>query len=298
MLDVPARLERAGFRTLYRLADLTYALGVATPKRTVAGTYWSYEPTNPHGDDPGLAALDRLPADATVLDVGAHVGEHAIPLAAGTDRRVVAFEPNGESADRLARNAARNGLDERIDLRRAGLGDERGSLPFYRSTFSKCSAFDRDRATRWGARVAAVETVPVYRLDGLIGDVDADGDVTADGDTSTVGDTSADGDATAEVVGEPVPPPDAIKVDVEGHELAVLRGAEATLRTHRPLLVVEVHDGTASEVYDGTAGEDSSGTAGEDTSGTAGDHTEVLRSWLVDHGYDVETRGDVWVCRG
>ncbi|MFC5134529.1 MULTISPECIES: FkbM family methyltransferase [Haloferacaceae] len=259
MIDVPSRLERVGFRTLYRLADLTYALGIATPKRTVAGTYWSYEPTNPHGDDPGLAVLDRLPDDATLLDVGAHVGEHAIPLAAGTDRRIVAFEPNGESADRLVRNATRNGLDERIDLRRVGLADERGSLPFYRSTFSKCSAFDRDRATRWGARVAAVEEVPVYRLDGLVGGTDSPA-----------------------APGDPVPPPDAIKVDVEGHELGVLRGAEATIRTHRPLLVVEVHDGTA----------------GGDPSRNVGDHADALRTWLADHDYDVEERGDVWVCRG
>ncbi|WP_281195018.1 FkbM family methyltransferase [Halorubrum sp. F4] len=261
MFDVPAWLERVGFRTLYRLADLTYALGIATPKRTVAGTYWSYEPTNPHGDDPGLAVLDRLPNDATVLDVGAHVGEHAIPLAAGTDRRVVAFEPNGESADRLARNATRNDLTERIDLRRGGLGDERGAVPFYRSTFSKCSAFDRDRATRWGARVAAVEEVPVYRIDDLVG---------------------VAGDDAATALGDPIPPPDAIKVDVEGHELAVLRGADATIRTHRPLLVVEVHDGTAEG----------------DPSRGVGDHAKALRSWLTDRDYDVEERGDVWVCRG
>nr|WP_246066465.1 FkbM family methyltransferase [Halorubrum cibi] len=264
MLDTPAWLERVGFRTLYRLADLTYALGVATPKRTVAGTYWSYEPTNPHGDDPGLAALDRIPNDATVLDVGAHVGEHAIPLAADTDRRVVAFEPNGESADRLVRNAARNGLaagtDRRLDLRRAGLGDERGSLPFYRSTFSKCSAFDRDRATRWGARVDAVEEVPVFRLDDLVEGVVAAGvDVAAD----------------ATPAGDPVTPPDAIKVDVEGRELAVLRGAEATIRAHRPLLVVEVHDGTAGD-----------------------DRADALRSWIAERDYDVDERGDVWVCRG
>ncbi|OYR54877.1 FkbM family methyltransferase [Halorubrum halodurans] len=265
-LDPPAWLERVGFRTLYRLADLTYALGVATPKRTVAGTYWSYEPTNPHGDDAGLAALSRLPTDATVIDAGAHVGEHSIPLAADTDRRVVAFEPNAESADRLARNAARNGLADRIDCRRAGLGDERGSLPFYRSTFSKCSAFDRDRATRWGARVAAVEEVPVYRLDDVVS-----------------------GAGTGTAAGDPVAPPDAIKVDVEGHELAVLRGAAATLRTHRPLLVVEVHGA-------GDAGSDEDAAAGD--SAARDDHAAALRSWLSERGYGVEERGDVWVCRG
>ena len=255
-----ARTERLGFRTLYRLADLTYALGVATPKRTVAGTYWSHEPTNPHGDDAGLAALDRLPDDAVVLDVGAHVGEHAIPLALGTDRRVVAFEPNGESADRLARNAERNGLGGRIDLRRAGVGDANATLTFYRSTFSKCSAFDRESATRWGASVAGTESVPVRRLDDLV---------------EGVGERGSNGDEGADGV-DPVPPPDAIKVDVEGHEAAVLRGAAATLGAHRPLLVVEVH-----EAEDAAAASDSAD----------------LREWLAARGYAVEEAEDVWICR-
>jgi FkbM family methyltransferase len=254
---VRSRAERLGFRTLYRLADLTYAVGIATPKRTVAGTYWSYEPTNPHGDDPGLAALDRLPADAVVVDAGAHVGEHAIPLARRSDRRVVAFEPNAESADRLARNAERNGLGDRIDLRRAGVGDASATLTFYRSTFSKCSAFDRESATRWGASVAGTESVPVRRLDDLV---------------SGVGDPSAGGV-------DPVPPPDAIKVDVEGREGAVLRGAAATLATHRPLLVVEVHEA-------GSAGEGATNTDPVD-----------LREWLEARGYAVETAADVWICR-
>jgi FkbM family methyltransferase len=36
-----------------------------------------------------------------------------------------------------------------------------------------------------------------------------------------------------------LPPPQLIKLDVEGHEAAVLRGGEALLRRHRPLIVFE-----------------------------------------------------------
>lgn len=36
--------------------------------------------------------------------------------------------------------------------------------------------------------------------------------------------------------------PGAVKVDVEGAELDVLRGAEETLRAHKPILVVEIHE--------------------------------------------------------
>lgn len=290
---VRERLERIGFRTLYRIADLTYALGIATPKRTVAGTYWSYEPTNPHGDDPGLAALDALPADATVLDVGAHVGEHAVPLARGTEREVVAFEPNGESADRLARNARRNGFvvgsgvaqggdtaqgadsGGGIALRRAGVGDANATLSFYRSTFSKCSAFDRDRATRWGAAVDAVEPVPIRRLDDLVEGVAEGG-----AEVGAIDEAGSDGELTESERSHataPVPAPDAIKVDVEGHELAVLRGAAATVARYRPLLVIEVHDET---------GGDDDRTAAR------------LREWLAKRDYAVEEVGAVWICRG
>lgn len=37
-------------------------------------------------------------------------------------------------------------------------------------------------------------------------------------------------------------PPDAITVDVEGFEMAVMRGAEKTLRKHRPLVWISVHE--------------------------------------------------------
>ena len=255
MCALSSWIERVGFRLGYRLTDLTYTVGVATPKRTVAGTYWSYEPTNPHGDDPGLRALDATPTDAVILDVGAHVGEHAIPLAVGTDRRVVAIEPNGESADRLARNAAQNDLEGQLDRRQIGVGNEYTMRPFYRSSFSKCSAFDRAQATRWGAHVTRVEHVPVYRLDDLVSGVD----------------TEAESDGGGHD-GDPIPVPDALKIDVEGHELSVLRGASATIETHRPLVVVEVH-------------------------GTADAHATQVRAWLTERGYDVETRDDVWVCR-
>ncbi len=204
--------ERVGFALSYRLADLTHALGIATPKRTVAGRYWSCEPMNGHGGDPGLAALAALPGDATVFDVGAHVGEYAVPLAVDTDRRVIAFEPNEESAGRLARTVERNDVGDRIGIRQIGVGNADVEQPFYRSTYSKLSAFDREGATRWGADVAAVETVPVRRLDSLV-------------------------DAGLSI-------PEGIKIDVEGAEMAVLEGAERTIACHSPQVVLEVHEGT------------------------------------------------------
>ena len=39
---------------------------------------------------------------------------------------------------------------------------------------------------------------------------------------------------------------DLLKVDVEGAELALLRGAKEVLRRHRPLLLLEVNEGSLS----------------------------------------------------
>ncbi len=36
--------------------------------------------------------------------------------------------------------------------------------------------------------------------------------------------------------------PSFIKIDVEGHELKVLKGAEQTLRKHKPTVLIEIHD--------------------------------------------------------
>jgi FkbM family methyltransferase len=42
------------------------------------------------------------------------------------------------------------------------------------------------------------------------------------------------------------PPPSVVKIDVEGGELDVLRGAERLLCDHRPVVVCELHDGLPS----------------------------------------------------
>ena len=38
--------------------------------------------------------------------------------------------------------------------------------------------------------------------------------------------------------------PSLMKIDVEGHELSVLRGAEKTIKKHKPVILIEIHDFT------------------------------------------------------
>ncbi|ARS91705.1 FkbM family methyltransferase [Natrarchaeobaculum aegyptiacum] len=205
------RLRRLALGNYYRLVHLNYDRELlATRQQTRGGTVRSYELYNRHGRDEMLAALEaRCGPESVVYDVGANVGVYALALAAGEpDRHVVAVEPAPVVADQLSANVRANGFGDRIAVRRCGLGAESGERDFCVSTYTELSGFDRASATRWEADVAAVEPVPVERLDDLIAEA---------------------------------APPDVIKIDVEGEAASVLRGGRDTLERHRPTILLEPH---------------------------------------------------------
>ena len=242
-------------RLYHRLAAVNYDRRLrARRNRTPAGSFRCYEPLNRHGDDEMLAELDAACGpSAAVVDVGANVGIYALALASGApDRRIVALEPSPAVADRVRANVPQNGLEDRIDVRRCAAGDADGDRRFYRASNPELSAFDRAAATRWGSTVAEVRSVPVRRLDSLVAGIGTNRE-------------------SAGCV--PVPPPDAVKIDVEGAAPAVLRGARETLERHRPLVFLEVH-----------------------ADGISGDVPRETRGLLEAAGYAVSEREGYWRC--
>lgn len=218
-LSVGRDLPNAAY---YRLAGLNYRhRALATEKRVRHGSFRSYELYDRHGNDWLLAALlDRYRDDEVVVDIGANTGVYALSVAAEyPDATVVALEPNPRTLEGLRANVAASGFGDRIRSLGIGLGDENGSLPFYRSSYHELSSFNRFNAERFGARILATEWVPSRTLDSLVEE------------------------------GE-IPPPDHVKIDTEGWGLAVLRGARRTLDAHRPLVYVEPHARTAGESDD------------------------------------------------
>jgi FkbM family methyltransferase len=158
--------------------------------------------------------LARIPLTGrTVYDVGCLEGIYTMffARAVGAAGHVVAFEPNPANAAAVRGNVAINGF-ENVRVYDVGLGEGVAQaelavpygLPGQGTARADLkSAYLRRRGT---ARVP----IRIQALDDMV---------------------AADG----------LPAPDVIKIDVEGFELPVLRGAVKTLGTFAPDLFIELH---------------------------------------------------------
>jgi len=156
-----------------------------------------------------VACLERyLQPGGVVLDVGSHLGYFALVAArlVAPTGRVYAFEPLPENAVRLARTLRRNQLDN-VHLVTRALGEISG-----RALLTVARNDSMAHVTREVARIDADRgSVPLVRLD----------------------DWLEENRAVRQI--------DLIKIDVEGHELALLRGGARALRRFSPRLIIELH---------------------------------------------------------
>jgi FkbM family methyltransferase len=156
---------------------------------------------------------------AVVYDVGAHVGTMALGAArlVGDLGRVVAFDGDPENVERLRRNSARNGLGAHLQVVHAAVWSRTlaDGIPFRRgSTVRSQGGVEADGNRPVLARGEIIH-VPAITLDDFV---------------------AAGG-----------PPPQVVKVDVEGGEYEVLRGGAGLFATQRPLIIVEIHHQQAAE---------------------------------------------------
>lgn len=178
-------------RTFERLRNLaTYALGAGTASL--------------HVEKSGEGALLRRLAaqwvdrEVVVVDVGAHNGEYATAARSAFGDRMTlhCFEPSPETFTTLQ---ARVGAHPRTTCHRLALGDEPGVASLFSQAAS--SAFTSLHAETFslaGQEISRVDEVEVQTLDNLAAPLRLDRI-------------------------------DLLKVDVEGHELAVLKGARRLL---------------------------------------------------------------------
>lgn len=154
-------------------------------------------------------AIERSSPGTTTFDVGANVGIYSVALsrAVGPDGQVVAVEPDTASARRLMGNLALNSIAN-VRVIEAVASDRNEMVELY---LADDSAFNSVVAIE--GRHAGMGTVAVrsMRLDEVWDDL---------------------GRPTVSFV----------KIDVEGAEVPVLRGAEVMIATARPALQVEAND--------------------------------------------------------
>ncbi|WP_101296398.1 FkbM family methyltransferase [Halegenticoccus soli] len=235
----------AAFSLYYAATDLNHRHELYAPeKRAGPATFRSYELADKHCGDVLLhrllAACD--PGDV-VVDAGANTGVYSLAVAAAEPAAtVIAFEPNPRVCDHLLTNVERNGFGDRVEVRNEGLGDESGTATFYRSNYGELGSFNEYNAGAWEARVEDAVPVAVRRLDEL-------------------------------VASGAVPPPDHLKIDVEGFGYEVLSGARETLREDRPVVYFEPH-----RIAEGV------------------DRDDALAALFDELGYRVRVRGDAWLC--
>jgi FkbM family methyltransferase len=149
-----------------------------------------------------------------VLDVGANTGLFTLLAAAANPTlRVCAFEPLATAQNLLRANIARNpDLAERITVEPFGLSRANGSFRFFETIndqglVTTSSSLELEHAQRVGE----------YRECTII--------------TRTL-------DAWAESLGRATI--QLMKIDVEGHEHAVIEGGRMTIHRHRPFIIVEI----------------------------------------------------------
>ncbi|NDW04373.1 FkbM family methyltransferase [Jiella pacifica] len=170
----------------------------------------SYEPIQPFL----LLELSKHLAIDTFIDVGANIGTYSLFLSrlAGVGA-IHAFEPNGKSFEELGRNIVLNGLAQKVHTHRLAASSTSGQAVF--QVVGDYSGANGIKSTSIHAAGIAESVVECVTLDSML-------------------------DAFGERIG--------LKIDVEGHELEVLRGARQVLTTRKALLQIENYQSDGDDV--------------------------------------------------
>jgi FkbM family methyltransferase len=154
---------------------------------------------------------DGVRPGQVVFDVGTFIGTYAVFEArwVGPGGRVVAFEPTAKNWPMIEAHLKMNGVADRVELIRAAAGDRSGHTTFYQHHRDS----DQNSVLPLLTEAGTATRVPMVTLDEIA--------------------------ETLNLM------PDWIRMDVQGFEVSVLRGAQRILaQTDKPVrIVVELHPG-------------------------------------------------------
>ena len=164
-----------------------------------------------------------LPASGIFLDIGANIGYHALCAAKKLQDggQVIAFEPSPETFRHLQEHIALNKFTN-ITAVQKGISDKTTTAAFYFSGKENTGSSGLSPSGEFSGQSITVELV--------------------------------NGDEWLQQ--HNITNIDAVKIDVEGHEMQVLKGLSQTLQQNRPVIMIEIlastlarFDHTPAEVY-------------------------------------------------
>jgi FkbM family methyltransferase len=209
MFETLVRRLAVTARPLFRRNVYTIRSGLAAGLRRRGGLGFLPRALTP--EERFLLSLDL--SGQVIYDVGAYEGLFTLffARAAGRGGAVFAWEPNPENARIVEDNVRLNGF-ERVRVFPMGIGQAAATLVL---TFPKSEpargSMEPEIARLVGEEPDAARlTVPIDSLD-------------------------------HQIEARSLPPPDFVKLDIEGMEMPALRGMKGTLARHAPVLYIEVH---------------------------------------------------------
>ena len=190
------------------LAGYTILLDMQVDKDYWLGTY-----------EPELQAALRevIPPAAIIYDVGANIGYVSLLLAnaAGPGGHVYAFEALPANAEQWRQNVALNGMQNRTSLFAGAVTDASGPVRFLVHA-----------SGGMGKAAGSAGRADSYQSEIIVRGISLDEFVYVQGN----------------------PPPQVVKMDIEGGEVLALPGMQRVLAEAHPLMLMELHGPEASRV--------------------------------------------------
>lgn len=172
--------------------------------------------------DSSFGVLPYINKGDIIFDIGGNIGQTAMMMAkqAGQDGYVYSFEPFPATYNNFEYNLELNPSIKNISPVKIAFGSVPGSLQMYADCETNSGA---NRMLPGSLQAENTETVPVTSIDKFMGE-----------------------NAISRL--------DFIKIDVEGFEMEVLKGAYATLKKYKPRLFVELDDANLKNQGSSAAG--------------------------------------------
>ncbi len=194
------------------IRDYCLPIAIEYEKNSVIGSLLFYSGTFEEQQVQFIARILKKHDHPIVLDIGANIGWHSIWWALSSPRSsIYAFEPSMTTAKLLIKNIAHNNVASQVTHVASAVADRVGI-----AEFNECedSAYSSLRDTQ-RKRVISTITVPVTTIDRFVEQAK-------------------------------LPEVSLLKIDVEGLETEVVRGARSTLESFEPNVLMEIFGGVAS----------------------------------------------------